>query len=131
MPRVRHGAAGLKRRKRVLKRAKGYWGGRSRLYVVARETVKRALAYASRDRKVRKRVFRRLWTVRINAACRAQGLSYSRFIQGLKKAKVELDRKQLADLAVNDATTFQELVELAKAGARPGGDDREARGNSG
>ena len=118
MPRVRHGVAGQKRRKKFLKKAKGYWGGRSRLYVVAREAVKRSLAYASRDRKVRKRDFRKLWTVRINAACRAHGLTYSRFIKGLKEAKVGLDRKQLAHLAVHDAPVFQELVELAKGNSK-------------
>lgn len=114
MPRVRHGVAGRKRRKRFIKKAKGYFLGRSKLYVAARETVKRSLAFASRDRKVRKREFRRLWTIRINAACRAQGLTYSRFMKGLKEAKVGLDRKQLANLAVQDAPAFQELVELAK-----------------
>ncbi len=114
MARVRHGVAGQKRRKRFLKKAKGYWGGRSKLYVVAREAVKRSLAYASRDRKVRKREFRKLWTIRINAACRAHGVTYSRFMKGLKDAKVGLDRKQLAHLAVHDAPVFQELVELAK-----------------
>ena len=118
MPRVRHGVAGQKRRKKFLKKAKGYWGGRSRLYVVAREAVKRSLAYASRDRKVRKRDFRKLWTVRINAACRAYGLTYSRFMKGLKEAKVGLDRKQLAHLAVHDAPVFQELVELAKGNSK-------------
>lgn len=118
MPRVKHVVAGRKRRKRFVKRAKGYWGGRSRLYVVARETVKRAMAFASRDRKVRKREFRRLWTVRINAACRAHGLPYSRFMKGLKEAKVGLDRKQLAELAVHDAPAFEELVQLAKGNSR-------------
>jgi len=114
MPRVRHGVAGRKRRKRFVKKAKGYFLGRSKLYVVARETVRRSLAFASRDRKVRKREFRRLWTVRINAACRAHGLTYSRFIKGLKEAKIGLDRKQLAALAVQEPSAFQELVQLAK-----------------
>ena len=114
MPRARHGVAALKRRKRILKKAEGYWGGRHRLYTVARDSVKRAMAYATRDRKVRKRDFRRLWITRINAACRSEGLSYSKLMKGLKVAKVGLDRKILADLAVNDAGTFQELVQLAK-----------------
>ena len=128
MPRVRHGVAGHKRRKRLIKKAKGYFLGRSKLYVVARETVKRAMAFASRDRKLRKREFRRLWTVRINAACRAHGFTYSRFIKGLKEAKVGLDRKQLAHLAVHDAPVFQELVQLAKA--CPGGSSSQAREKS-
>lgn len=115
MPRARHGVAALKRRKRVLKKAKGYWGGRHRLYTVARDSVKRAMAYATRDRKVRKRDFRRLWVTRINAACRAEGVSYSKLIMGLKSAKVGLDRKVLAEIAVNDAGAFQELVQLAKS----------------
>lgn len=114
MPRARHGVASRKRRKGFLKKAKGFRARRHTVYTIARDSVKRSLAYASRDRKVRKREFRRLWTIRINAACRAQGLPYSRFIQGLKKAKVGLDRKQLAALAVQDASTFQELVALAK-----------------
>lgn len=118
MARVRHGVAGRKRRRRFLKKAKGYWGGRSKLYVVAREAIKRSLAYATRDRKVKKREFRKLWTIRINAACRSHGLTYSRFMKGLKDAKVGLDRKQLADLAVHDAPVFQELVQLAKGNTR-------------
>jgi len=114
MPRARHGVAAHKRRKKILKKAEGYWGGRHRLYTVARDSVKRAMAYATRDRKVRKRDFRRLWVTRINAACRAEGLSYSKLMKGLKEAKVTLDRKILADLALHDAGAFQELVELAK-----------------
>ena len=116
MPRVRHGVAALRRRKKILKQAEGYWGGRHRLYTVARDSVKRAMAYATRDRKTRKRDFRRLWVARINAACRAQGLSYSTLIKGLKDAKVGLDRKVLADIAVHDTSAFQELVTLVKAG---------------
>lgn len=115
MPRARHGVAALKRRKRLFKKAEGYWGGRHRLYTVARDSVKRAMAYATRDRKVRKRDFRRLWVTRINAACRAEGVSYSKLIKGLKSAKVGLDRKVLAEIAVNDAGAFQELVQLAKS----------------
>lgn len=114
MPRARHGAHALKRRKKILKRAKGFWGGRHRLYTVARDSVKRAMAFATRDRKVRKREFRKLWVVRINAACRAEGVSYSALMKGLKEAKVALDRKILADLAVNDSGAFQELVKLVK-----------------
>ena len=114
MPRARHGVSAHRKRRKILKKAEGYWGGRHRLYTVARDSVKRAMAYATRDRKVRKRDFRRLWVVRINAACRAQGLSYSVFMKGLKEAKVTLDRKVLADLAVHDTGTFQELVTLAK-----------------
>lgn len=115
MPRVRHSVAGRRRRKRVLKQAKGYWGGRHRLYTVARDAVTRGMAYATRDRKVRKRDFRRLWVVRINAACRAHGLSYSKLIKGLKSAKVALDRKILADIALHDTGAFQKLVQLAKS----------------
>ena len=114
MPRARHGVAALKRRKRIFKRAKGFWGGRHRLYTVARDSVKRAMAYATRDRKVRKRDFRKLWVTRINAACRAEGFSYSLLIKGLKGAHVAIDRKILADIAVNDTAAFQELIQLAK-----------------
>ncbi len=117
MPRVRHGVAKRRRKKRVFKQAKGYWGGRHRLYTVADDTVTRSLVYATRDRKTRKRDFRRLWVARINAACRNEGLSYSRLIKGLKEAKIALDRKILADIALNDSGTFQQLVQLAK-GAR-------------
>ena len=115
MPRARHGVAAHQKRRKVLKRAEGTWGGRHRLYTVARDTVKRSMAFATRDRKVRKRDFRRLWVVRINAACRAEGLSYSNFIKGLKEAKVGLDRKVLAEIALHDAEAFQELVKTAKA----------------
>lgn len=118
MPRARHGVAALKRRKKILKQAEGYWGGRHRLYTVARDSVKRGMAYATRDRKVRKRDFRRLWIVRINAACRNAGLSYSVLMKGLKEAKVALDRKVLADIAMQDSGTFQELVQLAKSSSK-------------
>lgn len=113
MPRATNNPASRRRRKKVLKRAKGFWGGRSRLFRTAHETVMRAEVYATRDRKQRKRQFRRLWTVRINAACRQFGTTYSRFIAGLKKAKIEMDRKSLADLAVKDSGAFKKLVELA------------------
>ena len=103
-----------KRHRRVLKAAQGYWGARHRWFRPANEAAMKALHYAYRDRRVRKRQFRRLWVARINAAARAAGLPYSRFIQGLQKAGVTLDRKILADLAVRDAAAFQELVALAK-----------------
>ncbi|OGX19334.1 MAG: 50S ribosomal protein L20 [Omnitrophica WOR_2 bacterium RBG_13_44_8] len=114
MAKIKHSVATRKRKKRLLKKAKGYWGKRSKQYQQARRTLMHALVYAYRDRKVRKREFRRLWITRINAACRAGGITYSRFIQGLKKAKVNLDRKVLADLAVKDAHAFKKLVEIAK-----------------
>lgn len=112
MPRATNNPASRRRRKKVLKRAKGFFGGRRRLYRTARETVIRAMAYATRDRKQKKREFRRLWNVRINAACRECGTTYSRFIAGLKKAKIGLDRKALADLAHRDKEAFKQLVEL-------------------
>jgi large subunit ribosomal protein L20 len=114
MPRVAHAVAARKRRKRVLEAAEGQWGGRSRFVKRARESVAKGMMYSYRDRKARKRTFRALWIARINAGCRAHGLTYSRFIQGLKKAKIELDRKVLADLAVSDSKAFAKLVETAK-----------------
>ncbi len=114
MPRARKGAARRRAKNRVLKLAKGYRGGRSKLYRTAKEAVLRAQVYAYRDRRTRKRDFRRLWILRINAACRARGLAYSRFIQGLHCAQVALDRKMLAELAVHDEPGFDELVKLAK-----------------
>jgi len=114
MPRARKGAARRRAKKRIFKLAKGYRGARSKLYRTAKEAVLRAQVYAYRDRRVRKRDFRRLWITRINAACRARGLAYSRFIQGLVKANVALDRKALAELAVHDARGFDELVSLAQ-----------------
>lgn len=114
MPRATNNPASRKRRKRILKRAKGFRGGRGKLLRTATETVKRAMVYATRDRKTKKRVMRRLWTVRINAAARMCGLSYSKFMSGLKLAKVELNRKILAELAVNDLETFKQIAELAK-----------------
>lgn len=114
MARVKTNVARKRRVKRTLKAAKGYWGDRSKRYRHAKLTVMRAEVYAFRDRKCKKREFRSLWIVRINAAARAAGLTYSRFIQGLKKAKIELDRKSLAELAVNDAGAFSKLVEIAK-----------------
>lgn len=115
MPRAKGGPKTRARRKRVLDLAEGYWGAKSRLYRIATEAVDRALKYAYRDRKARKRDFRRLWIARINAAARQNGLSYSKFIAGLAKSGVGLDRKVLADLAVTDPAGFARLVETAKA----------------
>ena len=113
--RVKRGMAGHRRHKKYLDLAKGYRGGRSKLYRTAREAVERALVYSFRDRKVRKREFRKLWILRINAAARLNGMSYSRFMDGLKKADIALDRKVLADLAVRAKEDFAKLVELSKA----------------
>ncbi|MFH1868076.1 MAG: 50S ribosomal protein L20 [Candidatus Omnitrophota bacterium] len=114
MSKVKHHVASRKRRKRVMKAAKGFVGGRSKLFRTAKETVIRAQAFSSKDRKLKKRTFRSLWIVRINAACKANGIKYSQFINGLKKAKVELDRKVLAELAVSNKTAFKKLVDLVK-----------------
>ena len=118
MPRAKGGAKTRQRRKKILKKAKGYVGGRSRLYRTAKETVLRAGAFAYRDRKAKKRTARRLWIARINAACRAAGLTYSVFIAALKKAGIGLDRKILAELAVRDPGGFAKLAETAKAQVR-------------
>ena len=115
MPRTRNSAASRERRKKYLKRAKGFYGGRSKLYRTARETVERALVFSYRDRRTRKRDFRKLWIARINAAARLNGLSYNRFIFGLKRADVEVNRKLLAEMAVNDQDGFKQLAELAKS----------------
>ncbi len=115
MPRVRRGFKARQRRNKVLKLAKGYRGARSKLFRSATEAVDRALNYAFRDRRVKKRDFRALWITRINAAARINGLSYSKLIHGLKTASVEIDRKVLADLAVSDPAGFSELATLAKA----------------
>ena len=114
MPRTKGGCKTRHRRKRILKLAKGYYGARRKLYAVARETVHRALAYAFSGRKQKKRVFRRIWIVRINAAVRAQGLSYSRFMAGLKRAHIELDRRVLADLAFRRDPALTEIIALAQ-----------------
>lgn len=114
MPRVKGGPQSRRRRKKILRAAKGYVAGRRRLYKNAKETVHRAWTYAYRDRRQRKRAFRRLWITRINAASRQNGMSYSRFIGGLSRAGVELDRKVLADMAVFDAPGFATLVETAR-----------------
>lgn len=115
MPRVKTGVTAHARHKKILKLAKGYRGARSKQFKKANETVMKALSYARADRRTKKGDFRRLWIARINAAVRPQGLAYSRFICGLTKAGVEVDRKMLAELAVSDAAAFSKFVELAKA----------------
>ncbi len=117
MPRVKRGFKARRRRNKVLKQAKGYWGARHRCFKQAKETVEKGLCYAYRDRRAKKRLYRRLWITRINAACRLNDISYSRFIHGLQKAGVEADRKVLADIAATDPTAFSKLVEMARAGA--------------
>lgn len=114
MPRAVNGTISRRRRKKILKMAKGYRSVRSRAYRKAREAVEKGLTYAYRDRKNRKRDFRRLWIIRISAAARAEGLTYSKFMHGLKKANVELDRKVLADLAVFNQDSFKQLTETAR-----------------
>ncbi|RLB86249.1 MAG: 50S ribosomal protein L20 [Deltaproteobacteria bacterium] len=114
--RVKRGFKARRRRKKILKLAKGYRGGRSKLYRTAADAVDKALQYAYRDRRTRKRDFRKLWIARINAAARLNGLSYSRFINGLKRARVELDRKILAELAVSDPKAFSHLAAIATRG---------------
>ena len=114
MPRVTNGPATLKRRKKTLKKAKGYYGARSRVFRVAKQAVTKAGQYAYRDRRQRKRQFRALWITRINAQSRANGLTYSRLINGLKRADVALDRRVLADLAVHDKEAFSAVVERAR-----------------
>ena len=114
MPRVRTGVSAHKRHKKILKLAKGYKRAKSKQFKKANETVMKALYYARRDRRAKKGVFRRLWIARINAAARANGISYSRLIAGLTKAGVEVNRKMLADLAVNDANAFAQMVAVAK-----------------
>ena len=115
MPRVKRGVEARRRHKKVLKQAKGYYGARSRVYRVAKQAVIKAGQYAYRDRKQRKRQFRQLWVVRINAAARQYDMSYSSFINGLKKAEIDLDRKILAELAVYNKDAFADLVVKAKA----------------
>ena len=115
MTRVTYGPPSRQKKNRRLKLARGYRGGRSRLWRTASETLLRAWAYASRDRRTRKRVFRAMWIVRLNAATRMRGMPYSQFIDGLRKAKIELNRKQLAEIAINDASAFDSLVAEAKA----------------
>ena len=115
MPRVNHAVATKKRKKKVLKLAKGYWGGRSRLFRTAQEAVDRAQPYAYRDRRQRKRDFRRLWISRINAAARLNGISYSQLVHGLDKGGIVINRKILADLAVRDPSAFTAVVERARS----------------
>jgi large subunit ribosomal protein L20 len=114
MPRAVDGTRRKNRRKKVLKQAKGYWGRRSKLYRTAKDAVAKSLSYAYRDRKTKKREFRSLWITRISAGCRAEGISYSRFMNGLKRANVEMDRKALSNLAIEDREAFQALVVRAK-----------------
>ncbi len=115
MARVKRGVIARRRHKKILKQAKGYYGARRKVFRVARQAVFKAGQYAYRDRRQRKRQFRRLWIARINAAARSNGLTYSRFINGLSKAGIALDRKVLADMAVNDKAAFAAMVEKAKA----------------
>ncbi len=115
MPRAKSAVVSRKRHKKVLKLAKGYRGARSKLFRVANQSVMRALAFSYRDRRQRKRDFRKLWIARINAAARNNGLSYNRFINGLKQAGVDINRKMLADMAVNDEKAFSQLVQVAKS----------------
>ncbi|MFP4662704.1 MAG: 50S ribosomal protein L20 [Halanaerobiales bacterium] len=114
MSRVKRGVKARRRRKKILKMAKGYFGAKSKLYRPANQAVMKSLHFAYRDRRTKKRDFRRLWITRINAAARKDGLSYSRFINGLKQADIDIDRKMLADMAVRDENSFSELVGIAK-----------------
>ena len=116
MARVKNGAVTKARHKKVLKQAKGYFGSKHRLYKSAKEQLMHSGQYAFRDRKQKKREFRKLWITRINAACRENGISYSRFIEGLNKAGVEVNRKMLSEIAINDPKAFTELVNVAKKG---------------
>ena len=114
MVRVKRGVTAHARHRKIIKMAKGYYGTRNRLFRRANEAVMKALQYAYRDRRARKRDFRRLWIIRINAAARMHGLTYSRFMQGLKLANVEVDRKMLADIAVHDNAAFGKIVEMSR-----------------
>ncbi len=116
MPRVKRGVTARASHKKVLKQAKGYRGARSKVFRVAKQAVTKAGQYAYRDRKAKKRIFRRLWIARINAGARAQGITYSRLMEGLKKAEIDIDRKMLADLAIADSAAFTAIVDKAKAG---------------
>ncbi|HZR93871.1 MAG TPA: 50S ribosomal protein L20 [Gaiellaceae bacterium] len=115
MPRVKRSVHARKKRRKVLEQARGYWGLKHSSYRKAKEQVERSLVYAYRDRKVRKRTMRSLWIIRINAAARREGLSYNQFVAGCRKAEIELDRKVLADLAVNDPAAFAAVAHKAKA----------------
>ena len=114
MPKTRNAPASRARRRKVLNKAKGYWGNKSRLYRYAKDAVERAEKFAYRDRRKKKTEFRQLWIVRINSVCRANDITYSRFMNGLKIAEVELDRKQLSEIAVNDPEAFKKLIETSK-----------------
>jgi len=114
MAKVKHSVATRRRKKRVLKKAKGYWGDRSKQFQHARRALMKAMTYAYRDRRNKKREMRALWIARINAGCRQDGITYSAFMSGLKKAKVAIDRKILSDLAIKDAKAFKMLIEIAK-----------------
>ncbi len=130
MARVKHAVSSQRRHRRMVKKAKGAWGKRSKLFRRAKETVNRGMVFATRHRKARKGDFRRLWVIRINAACEAAGLGYNQFIAGLKVADVQLDRKILADLAVTDEAAFRRLVDLARESAAkppPKADSPQAR----
>lgn len=115
MPRVKRGVTARRRHKKILSQAKGYYGARSRIYRVAVQAVTKAGQYAYRDRKAKKRTFRQLWIARINAQSRSEGITYSQFINGLKKSGIELDRRVLADMAIHDKEAFAELANKAKA----------------
>ena len=119
MPRVTNAVATKKRRKKVLKATRGYFGNKSRLFKYAKEAMWRAGKFAYRDRRKKKTEFRQLWIVRINAACRANGMQYSRFVNGLKKLSIEMDRRSLSELAIHDEIAFKALVEKAKAALHP------------
>jgi len=127
MPRVKRSVHSRKKRREILSEAKGYYGARSRRYRVAKEQMMHSLAYAYRDRRDRKGQFRRLWITRIGAAARAGGLTYSAFMHGLQQAGLDLDRKILADLAVNDPPAFRALVDTAKAAIEAGSKPKRAR----
>ena len=114
MAKVKHSVASRRRKKRLLKETKGYWGDRSKQHQQAQRALMHALVYTYRDRRLKKRDFRRLWITRISAACRSAGTNYNEFMHGLKKAQVGLDRKALAELAVKDSQAFKKLIEIAK-----------------
>ena len=128
MPRVKRGVMTRKRHNRILTRAKGYWGARHRWYTQAHEAVMHAAQYAYRDRRARKGDFRQLWIQRINAAARQHGMSYSRFVAGLRRAGVEVDRKMLADLAVDDPAAFAALVKVAAGNSSAADEDASPEG---
>ncbi|HCP99263.1 MAG: 50S ribosomal protein L20 [Gemmatimonadota bacterium] len=115
MPRATNAVASRRRRKKIIKLARGFWGRRNRLFRTAQEAVNRSLAYAYRDRRQRRRDFRRLWITRINAAARLNGLTYGKLIHGMKLANIEIDRKALAELAINDPTAFAAVAETVKS----------------